>query len=73
LFSADAADTGLRSGRKFGVKVGRLTMQHVYDYEKEVSALNIPKKKIAPIILPDYIPDHVKVKQKTTEYFGTLF
>jgi succinate dehydrogenase/fumarate reductase flavoprotein subunit len=70
---------GRRSGywaserAKIGVKVGRLTMQHVYDYEKEVSALNIPKKKIAPIILPDYIPDHVKVKQKTTEYFGTLF
>ncbi len=70
---------GRRSGywaserAKIGVTVGKPTMQHVYDYEKEVSALDISRKKIAPIILPDYIPDHVKVKQKTTEYFGTLF
>ncbi|MDO9549142.1 MAG: FAD-binding protein [Candidatus Marinimicrobia bacterium] len=69
---------GRRSGywaserAKKGIQFGKLTMQHVYDYEKEVSALDIPRKKIAPIILPDYIPDHVKFKQKTTEYFGTL-
>ncbi|RKY61267.1 MAG: succinate dehydrogenase/fumarate reductase flavoprotein subunit, partial [Candidatus Neomarinimicrobiota bacterium] len=69
---------GRRSGywaserAKKGVQFGKLTMQHVYDYEKEVAALDIPRKKIAPIILPDYIPDHVKYKQKTTEYFGTL-
>lgn len=69
---------GRRSGywaserAKIGVTVGKPTIQHVYDYEKEVSALDISRKKIAPIILPDYIPDHVKVKQKTTEYFGTL-
>ena len=70
---------GRRSGywaserAKKGVQFGKLTMQHVYDYEKKVAKLKIPRKKIAPIILPDYIPDHVKVKQKTTEYFGTLF
>lgn len=69
---------GRRSGywaserAKKGVQFGKLTMQHVYDYEKEVAALDIPRKKIAPIVLPDYIPDHVKYKQKTTEYFGTL-
>lgn len=57
---------------KQGVRFGKMTMQHVYDYGKEVETLGIPRKKIAPIILPDYIPDHVKYKQKTTEYFGTL-
>ncbi len=69
---------GRRSGywaserAKKGVQFGKITMQHVYDYEKELAQLDIPRKKIAPIILPDYIPDHVKLKQKTTEYFGTL-
>ncbi len=70
---------GRRSGywaserAKKGVQFGKLTMQHVYDFEKEVEKLGMPRTKIAPIVLPDYIPDHVKYKQKTTEYFGTLF
>lgn len=57
---------------KKGVRFGKMTMQHVYDYARELEKTGIPCKKIAPIILPDYIPDHVKYKQKTTEYFGTL-
>lgn len=69
---------GRRSGfwaserAKKGVQFGKMNMQHVYDFENEVAKLDIPRKKIAPIVLPDYIPDHVKFKQKTTEYFGTL-
>jgi len=41
--------------------------------KKEVAELGINPKKIAPILLPDYIPDHVKAKQLTVEYFGNLF
>ncbi|MBN2602138.1 MAG: FAD-binding protein [Candidatus Marinimicrobia bacterium] len=69
---------GRRSGfwaserAKKGVQFGKMNMQYVYDFENEVAKLDIPRKKIAPIVLPDYIPDHVKFKQKTTEYFGTL-
>ncbi|MCG2717062.1 MAG: FAD-binding protein [Candidatus Marinimicrobia bacterium] len=55
-----------------GVKIGKLSIEHIYDYEKEVADLDINRKKIAPILLPDYIPDHVKQKQITAEYFGTL-
>ncbi|MBC8491661.1 MAG: FAD-binding protein, partial [Candidatus Marinimicrobia bacterium] len=55
-----------------GVKIGKLSLEHIYDYEKEVADLDINRKKIAPILLPDYIPEHVKQKQITAEYFGTL-
>ena len=51
---------------------GKLTLNHIYDYENEIESLGIDKTRISPIVLPDYIPDHVKAKQKTTEYHGTL-
>ncbi len=57
---------------KKGVKFGKMSLEHVYSYEKEVDEINIDKNKIAPILLPDYIPNHVKEKQVDTEYFGTL-
>ncbi len=55
-----------------GIKLGKLSLQHVDDYAKEVEKLGIDKNRKSPIILPDYIPDHVKAKQMTSEYFGTL-
>ncbi|MCD6099049.1 MAG: FAD-binding protein [Candidatus Marinimicrobia bacterium] len=57
---------------KSGVKIGRMGLEHVKEYEKEVEALGVDRSHIAPIILPNYIPDHVRAKQKTAEYFGTL-
>jgi len=55
-----------------GIELGNLTLMHVDEYAKEVDKLGIPKNRISPIILPDYIPDHVKAKQMTEEYLGTL-
>lgn len=69
---------GRRAGKnaaqkvKKGIKLGRLTLKHVEDYMKDVETLGIDKKRIAPVILPDYIPDHVKAKQLAAEYQGTL-
>ncbi len=61
------------SERSKGIKdAGKLSLEHVTAYNKEVEALGIEKSKIAPIILPDYIPDHVKAKQLVNEYNGTL-
>ena len=57
---------------KAGIKLGKLTLKHVDEYAKQVESLGIDKNKISPIILPDYIPDHVKAKQMTEEYLGTL-
>jgi len=68
---------GRRSG-KFAAefaktaKTGKLSLDHVYGYEKDVKKIGIDKKKISPLVLPDYIPDHVKAKQLTSEYHGTL-
>jgi succinate dehydrogenase/fumarate reductase flavoprotein subunit len=53
-------------------KLADLTLDHVYEYNKEIEKLGIPKKKIAPMILPDYIPEEVKKRQYTTHYEGTL-
>lgn len=57
---------------KNGVEIGALSLEHVNAYSKELDRLDVPKKRLAPMILPDYIPDHVKAKQVTAEYFGTL-
>jgi len=54
------------------VEIGEFTLEHVDKYEKELSKLNIDKNKIAPVILPDYIPAHVKKRQLTSEFYGTL-
>ena len=56
-----------------GIEIGKLSLDHVDKYAKEIEKLGIDKKQISPIILPDYIPDHIKAKQLTTEYKGTLF
>lgn len=55
-----------------GAKIGKLSLDHVYEYEKDVEKLGIDRSQISPMVLPDYIPDAVKAKQLTTEYHGTL-
>jgi len=54
------------------VKIGKLSLEHVNEYEKEVSKLKIEKNKIAPILLPDYVPEHVKKRQLTSTFYGNL-
>ncbi|MBT3168593.1 MAG: FAD-binding protein [Candidatus Cloacimonetes bacterium] len=56
-----------------GVELGELSIKHADEYAKEVEKLGIDKKRISPILLPDYIPNHVKAKQLTTIYQGTLY
>lgn len=69
---------GRRAGKhaseriKKGIKPGKLSLKHVENYIKEVDTLKIDKTKISPVILPNYIPDHVKAKQLAAEYQGTL-
>ncbi|RLC49917.1 MAG: succinate dehydrogenase/fumarate reductase flavoprotein subunit [Candidatus Cloacimonadota bacterium] len=70
---------GRRAGKnaaakvKKGVQLGKLSLEHVEKYIKEVDSIGVDKKRIAPIVLPDYIPDHVKAKQLSSEFQGTLF
>jgi succinate dehydrogenase/fumarate reductase flavoprotein subunit len=53
-------------------KSGRLTLAHVRAYCKDVKKLGIDKKQVSPILLPDYIPSHVKERQLTSHYLGTI-
>ncbi|MCK4447184.1 MAG: FAD-binding protein [Candidatus Marinimicrobia bacterium] len=55
-----------------GIKIGKLTLDHVYEYEKEIKKLGIDIKKISPMVLPDYVPERVKQRQYTAHYEGTL-
>lgn len=57
---------------KTGVTIGKLSLDHVRKYVEELDPLEIPKNRISPMVLPDYIPDHVKAKQVTVQYHGTL-
>jgi succinate dehydrogenase/fumarate reductase flavoprotein subunit len=69
---------GRRAGRNAarkvaeGIELGNLSLQHVASYIKEVDKLGIDKNRVSPVILPDYIPDHVKAKQLSTKYQGNI-
>lgn len=53
-------------------KDGKLSLDHVVAYNKEVSAVGIPKDKIAPLLVPDYTDPAVKERQLTTDYKGSV-
>jgi succinate dehydrogenase / fumarate reductase flavoprotein subunit len=45
----------LAAERSRGIKVGKLTLNHVVEYEKELAEAGLLKKEIeAPLLLPDY-------------------
>lgn len=41
----------------------KLSLAHVREYIEKLEKLEVPKTRISPILLPDYIPEHVKRKQ----------
>jgi succinate dehydrogenase/fumarate reductase flavoprotein subunit len=51
---------------------GRLTLDHVRKFHMELEEMGIDRKRISPILLPDYSNPLVREKQLTTEYQGTL-
>ena len=53
-------------------KTGRLQLDHVRRYNRELEAAGIPPSKMAPMILPDYSNPAVRKRQLTTDYHGTL-
>ncbi len=46
------------------VKLGKLTLDHVKRYEKELEEAGIKTDRVAPIILPDYRSEEVKKRQR---------
>jgi succinate dehydrogenase/fumarate reductase flavoprotein subunit len=53
-------------------KDGRFTLDHVRRFHKELEDAGIDKKKISPVLLPDYSNPLVRQRQLTTNYEGTI-
>ena len=53
-------------------KDGRLTLDHVRRFHKELEENGIDRRRISPILLPDYSNPLVREKQLTTIYQGTI-
>jgi succinate dehydrogenase/fumarate reductase flavoprotein subunit len=52
-------------------KDGTLSLEHVVKYNKEVEQAKVGDR-VAPMLLPDYTLQHVKDRQLTSHYVGTL-
>jgi succinate dehydrogenase/fumarate reductase flavoprotein subunit len=68
---------GIRAGKYASqyvktVKLGKLTLDHVNDYEQALKKAKIKTDRIAPILLPSYTPEDVRKRQLTACYEGTL-
>ncbi|MBN1899704.1 FAD-binding protein [Candidatus Sumerlaeota bacterium] len=53
-------------------KTSDLTLEHVRKYNREVEKIGIDPARVSPILLPDYIPNHVKERQLTSHYLGAI-
>jgi succinate dehydrogenase/fumarate reductase flavoprotein subunit len=68
---------GRISGRKAGqwalnsAKEGKPTLEHVIQHNREVEAAGLGDR-VAPMLLPDYTLSHVKERQLTTRYLGSM-
>ena len=53
-------------------KPGRLTLEHIKEYEKELKDAGIETDRVSPILLPLYTPPEIITRQKTAHYEGNL-
>jgi succinate dehydrogenase/fumarate reductase flavoprotein subunit len=53
-------------------KDGKLTLEHVRKYHKELDEAGIDTDRVAPMLLPDYTDPMVRERQLTAHYVGTL-
>ncbi len=53
-------------------KDGKLSLDHVNKYHQELADSDVKTDRIAPLIIPDYTLEHVKEKQLTTTYEGSI-
>jgi len=51
---------------------GRLTLEHVRNYHRELEATGVVTDMVAPMLLPDYTDPEVRKRQLTSHYVGTL-
>jgi len=55
-----------------GFKEGALSLEHVTKYSQEVEAAGVAKGRIAPMLIPHYTDAHVRDRQLTARYQGTV-
>jgi len=53
-------------------KEGRLSLEHVKKYHKELEEAGIVTERVAPMLLPDYGNPEVRERQLTAHYVGTI-
>jgi len=53
-------------------KEGKLTLDHVRRYHKELEEAGILTDRVAPMLLPDYSNPKVRERQLTAHYVGTI-
>ncbi len=51
---------------------GRLSLDHVKRYHRELKEAGIETDRVAPMLLPDYTNPKVKERQLTSHYIGTI-
>ena len=57
---------------KRNIREGRLTLDHVRSYHRELDTAGIVADRVSPMLLPDYTDPQVRKKQLTSHYIGTL-
>ena len=67
---------GRRAGRAAGAYTDKavdsaLSLDHVRKYNKDVAAADVGDR-VSPMLLPDYTLEHVKDRQLTAHYLGTI-
>ncbi len=53
-------------------KDGKLTLDHVRRYHKELEESGVKTDRVSPMLLPDYSNPEVRKRQLTTQYQGTI-
>jgi len=53
-------------------KAGKLSLEHVRKYGKEMEKAGVKTDRISPVLLPLYTPEAVKKRQLTAHYEGTI-
>jgi succinate dehydrogenase/fumarate reductase flavoprotein subunit len=53
-------------------KDGKMNLDHVRRYNKEVEEAGISGDRVSPMLLPDYSNPNVRDRQLTTHYLGTI-
>ena len=51
---------------------GKLTLEHIRSYHRELAEARIDNDRVSPMLLPDYSNPLVRKRQLTTHYEGTL-